>query len=79
MSHRSTSSIKSTNSLRSRLSILNTDNTRSVTTEQNRLRVVVLAELSRIRWTWQNLVEVADVTDIVDIAVEIGRQNMAEI
>ena len=39
---------------------------------------MVLAELSRIRWTWQNLAEVADVTDIVDIAVETGGQNMAE-
>ena len=27
--------------------------------------------------TWQNLAEVTDVTDIVDIAVETGRQNMA--
>ena len=27
---------------------------------------------------WQNLVEVADVADIIDIAVETGRQNMAE-
>ena len=27
---------------------------------------------------WQNLVEVADVADIVDITVEIGRQNIAE-
>ena len=27
---------------------------------------------------WQNLVEVADVADIIDIAVEIGGQNMAE-
>ena len=39
---------------------------------------MVLAELSRIRWTWQNLAEVADATDIVDIAVETGGQNMAE-
>ena len=39
---------------------------------------MVLAELSRIRWTWQNLAEVADAIDIVDIAVEIGGQNMAE-
>ena len=39
---------------------------------------MVLAELSRIRWTWQNSVEVADVVDIIDIAVETGRQNMAE-
>jgi len=26
-------------------------------TEQNRIRVVVLTELSRIRWTWQNMAE----------------------
>ena len=39
---------------------------------------MVLAELSRIRWTWQNLAEVADATDIVDIAVETGGQNMVE-
>ena len=39
---------------------------------------MVLAELGRIRWTWQNLAEVADATDIVDIAVETGGQNMAE-
>jgi hypothetical protein len=34
--------------------------------------------LGRIRWTWQNSAEVTDVADVVDIAVEIGRQNMAE-
>ena len=45
---------------------------------QNRLQVMVLAELSKIQQTWQNLVEVMDVTDIVDIMVETGRQNMAE-
>ena len=28
--------------------------------------------------TWQNSVEVTDVTDIADIAVETGRQNIAE-
>ena len=39
---------------------------------------MVLAELGRIRYTWQNLAEVIDVTDIADITVEIGRQNMAE-
>ena len=39
---------------------------------------MVLAELGRIRWTWQNLAEVADAIDIVDIAVETGGQNMAE-
>ena len=39
---------------------------------------MVLAELSRIRWTQQNLAEVVDATDIIDIAVEIGRQNIAE-
>jgi hypothetical protein len=39
---------------------------------------VVLAELSRIRWTWQNSAEVTDVVDVVDIAVETGRQNMVE-
>ena len=39
---------------------------------------MVLAELSRIRWTWQNLAEVADAIDIVGIAVETGGQNMAE-
>ena len=39
---------------------------------------MVLAELGRIRYTWRNLVEVVDVTDIVDIMVEIGRQSMAE-
>ena len=39
---------------------------------------MVLAELGRIRWTWQNLAEVADATDIVDVAVETGGQNMAE-
>ena len=39
---------------------------------------MVLAELSRIRWTWQNLAEVTDVVDIIDIVVEIGRQNMVE-
>ena len=44
---------------------------------QNRLRVIVLAELGRIQSTWQNSAEVTDVTDIADIAVEIDRQNMA--
>jgi hypothetical protein len=39
---------------------------------------MVLVELGRIQWTWQNLVEVMDVTDIVDIVVKTGRQNMAE-
>ena len=28
--------------------------------------------------TWQNLVEVMDIMDIVNIAVETGRQNMAD-
>ena len=28
--------------------------------------------------TWQNSVKVTDVADITDIAVETGRQNMAE-
>ena len=39
---------------------------------------MVLAELGRIWWTWQNSAEVMDVADIADIAVETGRQNMAE-
>ena len=39
---------------------------------------MVLAELGRIRWTWQNSAEVTDVADIVDIAVETGGQNIAE-
>ena len=47
-------------------------------TGQNKVRRAVLAELGRIRQTWQNLAEVTDVADVVDIAVETGRQNMAE-
>ena len=46
--------------------------------KQNRLQVIVLAELSRMQQTWQNLVEIMDIADIVDIAVETGRQNIAE-
>ena len=45
---------------------------------QNRLQVIVLAELGRIQQTWQNSAEVMDVADIVDIIVETDRQNMAE-
>ena len=45
---------------------------------QNRLQIVVLAELDRIQQTWQNSVEVTVVADIADIAVETGGQNMAE-
>ena len=45
---------------------------------QNRLQVIVLAKLSRIQQTQQNSAEVTDVADIVDIAVEAGRQNIAE-
>ena len=45
---------------------------------QNRPQVIVLAELSKIWWTWQNLAKVTDVADIADIAVETGRQDMAE-
>ena len=45
---------------------------------QNRLQVIVLAELNRIQQTWQNSAEVIDVADIADIAVETGKQNMAE-
>ena len=45
---------------------------------QNRLQVIVLAELNRIWQTWQNSAKVTDVADIADIAVETGRQNMAE-
>ena len=29
-------------------------------------------------WSWQNSAEVTDVADIADIAVETGRQNIAE-
>ena len=29
--------------------------------------------------TWQNLIEVIDIIDIIDIAVETGRQNIAEL
>ena len=48
---------------------------------QDKLQVIVLVELGRIQQTWQNSAEVmdiADIIDIADIAVETGRQNMAE-
>ena len=45
---------------------------------QNRLQIIVLAELSKIQQTWQNSAEVIDVADIADIAVKTSRQNMVE-
>ena len=45
---------------------------------QNRLQVIVLAELSKIQQTQQNLAEDMDIANIANIAVKTSRQNMAE-
>ena len=45
---------------------------------QNRLQIIVLAELGRIQQTWQNSAKVIDNADIVNIAVKTDGQNIAD-
>jgi len=45
-------------------------------TEQNRIRVAVLAELGRNRWTWQNMVECGRLpSDCRQIAIRLSSRG----